>query len=203
MMRSSYATQLMAVLTIGLSVSLTDPASAHQGPIVFQIYELPTADLPDLHDGTLEDWDDVLLGASRHAWTTHPTWADVGGFQQGESPNYSAVEFAITPWDDLNWEGPEHSRRSALEAGKIVGFHIDVIDPDDKNWEDWGSFSLAPPVVEGQTQRGDVTLNHYFFAENFVDGELIPCHKGDCGSAPPGGTAVRVDSWGRIKASLR
>lgn len=36
-------------------------ASAHLGERVFPIYELPSSDLPDLHDGTLEDWDEVLV----------------------------------------------------------------------------------------------------------------------------------------------
>ena len=39
-------------------------------------------------------------------------------------------------------------------------------------------------------------------AENFVDGELVGCDSGDCGSAPLP-TAVAEDSWGRIKASFR
>lgn len=35
-------------------------AQAHVGTLVYPIYELPTADLPDIHDGSLEDWEDVL-----------------------------------------------------------------------------------------------------------------------------------------------
>ena len=33
-----------------------------------------------------------------------------------------------------------------------------------------------------------------------VDAELLPCFHGDCSGAS---TAVRADSWGRIKASFR
>ena len=47
-----------------LAVVLAGPAGAHQGHRVFPIYELPTSDLPDLHDGTLADWEDVLPDAS-------------------------------------------------------------------------------------------------------------------------------------------
>ena len=31
---------------------------------VVDVFELPSSDLPDLNDGTLEDWEDVLPGAS-------------------------------------------------------------------------------------------------------------------------------------------
>jgi hypothetical protein len=223
---SVFAAELMTVLGTGLAVSLATPAGAHQGPMVYPIYELPTADRPDLHDGTLEDWEAVLPGASLDhndfvydgnlesavdaedlafrvflawhgasqriymgieviddvylstgngwtelmidgdhsggqvwfseedgysreevlrlynsqaqnylarpetiegqplrtaaflAWTVELPWSDIGGFQHGEAPNLSVVELAITPWDDLDWDGPKVSKRSVLESGK-------------------------------------------------------------------------------------
>ena len=51
---------LAAVCVFGM----TSAASAHIGGLVFPIYEVPTGDLPDLRDGTLEDWEDVLPGTS-------------------------------------------------------------------------------------------------------------------------------------------
>lgn len=48
---------LSAVLAMFLLPASTD---AHVGDRVFPIYELPTSDLPDLHDGTLADWAAVL-----------------------------------------------------------------------------------------------------------------------------------------------
>ena len=39
---------------------------AHVGDRVFPIYELPSSDLPDLHDGTLDDWEDVLTASLDH-----------------------------------------------------------------------------------------------------------------------------------------
>jgi len=45
-------------------VAYSGIASAHIGTVIYPIYELATADLPDLHDGTLQDWEDVLPGAS-------------------------------------------------------------------------------------------------------------------------------------------
>ena len=310
----------LGMLAALLTVVLAEAAGAHLGDIVYPIYELPTSDLPDLHDGTLEDWDEVLPGASLdqnhfvaqvwgagghptlgppidpsdlafrvflawhsasqrlymaverlddyyrppsldfphndastqlrvdgdhsggqyaffdgwdtdmeeskrfgwaqaqmyqvspesiddrlllvmpwHAWATFPPWADAGGFQQGELPNLAVVEFAVTAWDDLNWEGPEVSKRSVLEAGKIIGFQIVVQDDDQGN--DSANYTLAISTTEGGSSSGSFT--HDSFADNFVDGELIPCHRGDCGSASPGVSAVRMDSWGRIKASFR
>ena len=47
-----------------LTVALAGAAGAHRGDIIYPIYELPTSDLPDLHDGTLSDWEGVLPGAS-------------------------------------------------------------------------------------------------------------------------------------------
>lgn len=293
---------MVAVL---LTAAVVDPASAHLGDIIFPIYELPTSDLPDLHDGTLEDWEEVLPAASldQHyfvsygglgtidpsdlawrvflawhgasqriymaverlddvyimgegtqlrvdgdhsggqyavfedvgeeeskrldlaqaqiysvspesrgdrllygtghgAWEELPPWADVGAFHHGDSPNLSVVEFAITAWDDLNWKSPELSRRSVLEADRIIGFDIHVFDSDEE-MRSSGWFRLALPVKTGTGQSGDTTYGHDMYADNFVDGQLIPCHRGDCGSAPPGVSAVRRDSWGRIKASFR
>jgi len=273
-----------------LVVVLMGAARAHLGEIVYPIYELPTSDLPDLHDGTLEDWEEVLPNASLNhndfirdnsgitgtvdpedlafrvflawhsasqriymgveriddvyldpsvgccgegstqlmidgdhsggkfwflelegysreesmrlhesqaqtfsvrpegagdrllysspaaLWTVDSPWADAGGFQQGEGPNYSAVEFAVTAWDHLLSDS-DVANRSA------------------------GSYVLALSTVRYWSE--DRTWAHDGFADNFVDGELIPCHRGDCGSAAPGASAVRMDSWGRIKASFR
>ena len=286
-----------------LTVALAGTVGAHQGDIVYPIYELPTSDLPDLHDGTLEDWEEVLPGASldhndfirdnsgipgtvdpddlafrvflawhsasqriymaaervddvymhegaslkidgdhsggqywffeaegySHAeserlwesraqtynarpegaggllsaggpergWMVGAPWADAGAFQQGEGPSYSVVEFAITAWDDLDWHGPEVSKRSVLEADRIVGFQIELFDMDVPMRSD-GTYVLALSTVMFMSEDG--SWGHDGFSDNFVDGELIPCYRGDCSGAT---TAVSQDSWGRIKASFR
>lgn len=289
---------------------MTSAASAHIGGLVFPLYEIPTGDLPDLHDGTLEDWEDVLPGTSLdhndfaplnvsdgaginpedlayrafmawhsasqtlllaiervddvyvntyeggdltglwrfdsiefmvdgdhtggaynafsadeytederklltnfqaqqyvaiaespdgrtlgyqgsgQGWVTLPPWADAGGFASGESPNTSVIELQVTAWDELNWQGPELSRRSNLVAGGIIGFQISVPDFDTEAGAYHGFHTLS-----GQP-------NTWRLAENFVDGELVGCDIGDCGSAPRP-TAVAENSWGRIKAGLR
>ena len=289
---------------------MTSAASAHIGGLVFPLFEIPTGDLPDLHDGTLEDWEDVLPGTSLdhndfaplnvsdgaginpedlayrafmawhsasqtllmaiervddvyvntyeggdltglwrfdsiefmvdgdhtggaynafsadeytederklltnfqaqqyvaiaespdgrtlgyqgsgQGWVTLPPWADAGGFASGESPNTSVIELQVTAWDELNWQGPELSRRSNLVAGGIIGFQISVPDFDTEAGAYHGFHTLS-----GQP-------NTWRLAENFVDGELVGCDIGDCGSAPTP-TAVAEYSWGRIKAGLR
>jgi hypothetical protein len=298
-------------LAAGFVLGVASTASAHIGGLVFPIYEVPTSDLPDLNDGTLEDWEDVLPGTSLdhndfaplnvsdgaginpedlayrafmswhsagqrlnmaiervddvyintyeggdltglwrfdsiefmtdgdhtggayngfsadeytadeikllsnfqaqqyvaiaespdgrtlgyqgsgQGWVTLPPFADAGGFSFGESPNTSVIELSVTAWDELNWQGPELSRRSLLAAGRIVGFQISVPDFDTEAGAYHGFHTLS-----GQP-------NTWRLAENFVDGELQPCDYGDCGSAPGEITAVAQDSWGRIKASLR
>ena len=296
------------ILAALLPAALAGAASAHFGDIVYPIYELPTSDLPDLHDGTLEDWEEVLPNASLNhnefqllggpgegidpsdlacrvflAWhhasqriymaverlddvyldpsverdaltalmvdgdhsggqfiwwgdayseeerkrlneaqaqlysvgpepiiedrllvggswarplVSLPPWATVGGFQYGESPKLSVVEFAVTAWDDLDWRGPELSTRSDLEAGKTIGFWVWVFDKDERP-VDGGIYALPEPIMFEEAPTGS---SNHFFAENSVDGELTPCYQGDCSGAT---TAVSQDSWGRIKASFR
>lgn len=43
---------------------ISSSVEGHVGATVYPIYELPSADLPTFHDGTLEDWDQVLPNAS-------------------------------------------------------------------------------------------------------------------------------------------
>jgi len=290
---------------------LAGTGNAHLGKIVYPIYEIPTSDLPDLHDGTLEDWEAVLPNASmdhnyftrdnnygpggidpgdlafrvflawhsasqriymaverlddvymeygegsmQHGegaiqlkidgdhsggqfwffgeeayspeerdrlleaqaqsysvglwgdegrvfpgsiqmaqWPGELPWADAGGFQWGQGPNTLGLEFAVTAWDDLDWHGPETSRRSVLEGGKVIGFQINI-DDTDEFMRSSGRYTLSPSTVIISGDWG----SHDGFADNFVDGELIPCYRGDCSGVT---TAVRQDAWGRIKASF-
>ena len=138
-----------------------------------------------------ESPDGRLLGyqGSGQGWVPLPPWSDAGGFSVGEAPNTSVIEMYLTAWDELNWAGAAQSKRSSLAAGKMVGFQYSVSDFDTEAGAYHGFHTLS-----GQP-------NTWRMAENFVDGELIPCDTGDCGSAPA--TAVQSDSWGRIKASVR
>lgn len=139
-----------------------------------------------------ESPDNKLIGyqGAGQGWVGNPPWADAGGFAQGESPNTSVIELYATAWDALDWRGPELSRRSRLAANGIIGFQISVPDFDTEAGAYHGFHTLS-----GQA-------NTWRQAENFVDGQLIPCSTGDCGSAPTP-TAVAEDSWGRIKAAFK
>ena len=126
-------------------------------------------------------------------WVTQPPWAAVGGYQIGEAPTHSVVEIALTPWDELHWSGPQASRPSQLEPGRIIGLSMDVRDTDvlgeggDMSW-----YALFPSESK----------NPVVWAEGFVDVELVPCSTGDCSGARKA-SAVQADSWGRIKATFR
>ena len=86
------------------------------------------------------------------------------------------------------------STLSELVAGKIIGFHIAVMDFD-------GDSDRKVGYPESVHSFNGVQ-SCFMDAGDFVDGMLIPCGVAGCG--PYGGdSAVRVDSWGRIKASFR
>ena len=58
MHRLSWATVVAAL------VGFRSVTEAHIGEYVFPVYELPSGDLPDLRDGTLNDWEEVVPGPS-------------------------------------------------------------------------------------------------------------------------------------------
>ena len=53
----------MMILVASLALSPLTGWS-HTGRTIFPVYELPSSDLPDLHDESLEDWEEVLPNAS-------------------------------------------------------------------------------------------------------------------------------------------
>lgn len=293
------------VLAIALQLLAAAEVSAHMGSYVYPVIELPTDRLPDLHDGTLDDWEDAMeatfnqndltftldglaepidpadlavrvflawnhesqriyaaveriddffwaprrgccdftlfLTDADHSggqyvfpeaqysaeerrrsnfsqaqqylampddvfdgrlvrltddliWATQTPWADYGGAQSGEQPNYGFVEFYVTPWDSLNWRGADLSERGVLQAGGVIGFHVAAWDADEAGTLQ-DAFLLAQPAVFGSGG------SHSFFAENAVDGLLVPCAQPGCSQATA--SSVEGDSWGRIKASLK
>ena len=57
--------RLALCVSLALAVAaVSGQAAAHLGDAVYPIFELSTDELPDLHDGTLDDWDAVLPNAS-------------------------------------------------------------------------------------------------------------------------------------------
>lgn len=122
-------------------------------------------------------------------WVAEPPYADMGAHKEGVGPCVSWSEMYVTAWDGLRREGPELSTRTALEPGAIVGFSVLVFDND-----------LGTERVEEAYQLGGD--GDVWNADRFVDGTLIPCATSDC-SGGPGVSAVRPDTWARIKASFR
>ncbi|MEW6755624.1 MAG: hypothetical protein AB1505_32305 [Candidatus Latescibacterota bacterium] len=119
-------------------------------------------------------------------WVVQPPYADVGGAVQGHLRHWS-VEFAVTAFDTLEWNDPAHSVASRLEAGRIIGFNSGISDFD----------PASPPV--NQAFGGYYGLSElsgtYRDASLFVDGLLTGQ---DCGD-----TAIRSESWARVKAAFR
>ena len=141
--------------------------------------------LADSPDGRL-----ICIVNERKDWASRPPWADAGGTLLGEDPiHYSLVEGYVTPWDQLSLDGPESSRRTQLEDGQIIGFQVSMPDFDTEPGQYHGWYTLA-----GQSATWRV-------ADNFVDGRLVSCT--DPGCSGYDFSAVRVDSWARIKASFR
>jgi hypothetical protein len=130
----------------------------------------------------------IYIVAEHKDWASLSPWADAGGFQYGEVPNYSFIEGFVTPWDELNMKGPEQSKISELTGGRIIGLQVSLPDFDEKPGQYHGWFTVA-----GQWET-------WRLAENFVDGLLL-CADGDCRQVEV--SAVVPDSWARIKASFR
>jgi hypothetical protein len=142
--------------------------------------------------------DDQIIGYQGNGlgWAIDPPYVDAHGTVTGDDPVTSIMEFYVTAWDEINWEGPHLSRRSELVGGNIIGLQITIADYDAVN-EDGAPMRRGFHTLSGQ----DGT---WISADRFVDAELIPCDTGDCGAASdPLPSAVEADSWGRIKATFQ
>lgn len=139
-----------------------------------------------------ESPDGVRFGyeGAANAWASRPPWADFAVRQLGVEPTQTRMQLYVTPWDDLNWVGPEASVPSRLAPGRILGLQLALIDRDLP-----GGSGIRYEITSLRTRPG---LTCY--AENFVDALLLPCDRGDCSRAPE--SAVRADAWARIKAGL-
>ena len=173
-----------------------------------QVYEAishvptgPTVSMPHVTTGFAAD------SASLRSWVVLPPYSDGGGGVAGENPTVWVVEFYVTPFDWLVLEfpypdpdhaddpdyvdpaaglepGPESSEASPLQAGRIIGFNVTVMDDD----------------IVGSTNEPDLLIIAYEYpmsTDSLVDGLLV----GSDGNIP-GDTAVESITWGRIKASL-
>lgn len=136
--------------------------------------------------------DRILNLLSAATWAREPPWAEAKGFVVSEVPHISGIELYVTPWDWLDWHGPEGSERSALWAGKIIGVQLSLADFD----EQAGVYESYATLFGQEQVWND--------AGHFADGPLLRCDYGDCGGAvAPEPSAVTAVSWARIKAGFR
>jgi len=63
-------------------------------------------------------------------WCTRPPYADGGGRHFSLYPGVDLLEFYITPFDVLSFEGPDHSQVSDLYPGKRIGIFLLISDHD-------------------------------------------------------------------------
>lgn len=118
-------------------------------------------------------------------WSRTVPFMEVGIEDFGEDPNHLILEMALTLWDKLDREGADQSRRTVLGPGTIIGFQISMID---SGKDDFGLYAITESLPDERYKAGA-----------FVDGQLIPCNLPGCSQTS---SAVRQDSWARIKASV-
>ncbi len=118
-------------------------------------------------------------------WMYWPPFAHGGGDTAGENPTIWVVELYVTAWDELDSRGPDYSRISDFRAGQIIGLSVGVMEWDRRNQGGNDFFGL----------RTTAEPDPYGGADNFSDGILL----GPDGQVP---TAIRWDSWSRIKATF-
>ena len=133
-------------ITVLLVVIQTGQVRAHVGDFIFPVYELPTYDLPDLHDRTLADWEDVLPDAS----------LDSGWFFEGvgDPPTPDDLVFRVF----LAWHHASQRIFVAFERMDDV-LIAEYPAPADKMWfmvdgdHSGGRFANFPEDSYTETQR--------------------------------------------------
>ena len=119
-------------------------------------------------------------------WMLEEPFAFGGGEVFGKNPTFWAVECYVTAFDDLDVEGPEASRPSEFSPGKVIGISMSVIDRDDEDSGTTGVFKL----------RKDEAATSAIGADHLADAILL-------GAPDAEPTAVKLDSWARIKRTFR
>ena len=141
----------------------------------------------------------VLLAPHSHHvsadWFHRPPFAHGGG-AVGGAPIISVTEFYVTPYDRFVWTDPEDSDVSDLFVGKIIGFNIEIPDVDALGGDGrphWETIHL----LAAPTNDNDAKILIQMSVDHFADGVLV---------TPSGlssdNSAVKSDSWARIKATM-
>ena len=113
-------------------------------------------------------------------WVEDEPFAAAGGLIK-ESPNYSVLEFFVTPFDSLDIRGPAFSLPSELREGQVIGLEMSMADLD------------VSYEVGSQTKESTLSgSGHVWFdADRFVDFRLL--------GPPTSSTSVERTTWGDVK----
>ena len=137
---------------------------AHLEDRIFAIYELPTADLPDLFDGSLEDWEEVVPDASLNQddfGATTDSWDEV-------DPSNLAWRVFLA-WND------------ATQRIYVAVERLDDVFLDDRDYENV-SF-----MIDGDHSGG----RYMMFAEESADISEAEARRSDFAQAQAYGTGLR------------
>ena len=93
----------------------------------------------------------------------------------------TTIEVMVTPFDTLDFRGPEYSTPSRLAAGQTIGLIVFVLDADPEGDRPTHLYRL-----------GDANQFHMSRAESFADALLVPADRR---------TTVEETTWGRLKGT--
>ena len=130
----------------------------------------------------------LLYDPDGFEWVNFLPYIDGGKGAVGGNPVFWAVEFFVTPFDAMIWKDQESSVVSELEAGKVIGFFLQVVDLDMNSKSVGFTTNAAFLDHEGNPSES---------ADYFSDGVLLGAEEFLEGSA------VQPSSWGLIKASFQ
>jgi len=160
-------------------LALCTTVLAHVGSAIYPIYELPSADLPDLHDGTLDDWEDVLPGAS-------VTFSDLSAMDVGEGAPVDPGDLAYQVF--LAWHGSSQRVYVAVEsvddifvggyegggagdAWKYDGFEF-LLDGD-HNGGEYQGFMDMDLTMEERRRLSQREAQHYYAVPEAADDRIL------------------------------
>ena len=126
-----------------------------------------------------------VFGPTRCCWFNESPFAEAGWAVVGENPAVTVAEMYVTPFDRLVPDDMDETEISVLLPGKVIGFRVLVLE-EDNNQVVAGVFFFPYRDIDGDG------------SDQFSDGLLVAAD----GSIEEQ-SVVHLDSWGRIKASLR
>ena len=159
---------LTAILAFGLVAGVVGQASAHAGEQILSIYELPTEDLPDLRDGTLEDWEEVL----GDAYLTHD---DFTAMEVGSGDPIDPSDLALKiymAWNSMDqrlymaWERVDDEYVNTYEGGDVFDTWMQdgvefYVDGDHSGGPYYTGWTDSPDAEEVKSRVGRQAQSYY------------------------------------------